>query len=72
MNLTKPKVSRLVRLAIVALVVSGSFAVNGERFLLAQSSDLEHRQRQYDRIRGLPVGPRTLIAVRLKSIQYEG
>lgn len=56
MNLTKPMVSRLIRLAVVALVVSGSFGGYNEQFLLAQVSDLEHRQRQYDRIRGLAVG----------------
>ena len=53
-GLPKHPASRLARLAIVALVAAGSFGGNSERFLLAQSSDLEHRQRQYDRIRGVP------------------
>ncbi|MYC83424.1 MAG: hypothetical protein F4X19_15245 [Acidobacteria bacterium] len=53
-GLSKQSASRLVRLAIVALVVTGSFGGNGGRFLLGQVSDLEHRQRQYDGIRGLP------------------
>ena len=54
LNLTKRTAIRLVGIAIAALVAAGSFGGNSERFLLAQSSDLEHRQRQYDRIRGLP------------------
>ena len=43
----------LVRTAVIALVAAGAIGGNSERFLLAQVSDLEHRQRQYDRIRGL-------------------
>ncbi len=50
---TKRIASRFVRLAIVAIVAAGSFGGNGERFLLGQVSDLEHRQRQQERIRGL-------------------
>ena len=45
--------SRFVHLALVALVWAGALGGNSERFLLAQASDFEHRQRQYDRIRGL-------------------
>ena len=51
---TKRIPSRFLRLAMVALVAAGAIGANSERSLLAQSSDLEHRQRQYDRIRGLP------------------
>ena len=54
MNLTKPKVSRFVRLAVVSLVAAVAIGGNRDRLLLAQVSDLEHRQGQYDRIRGLP------------------
>lgn len=54
MNLTTPMVGLLVRLAIVALVAAGATGGGNQQFLLAQSSDLEHRQRQYDRIRGIP------------------
>ena len=51
---TKRIPRRFVRLAIVLLVAAGFIVGNSERFLLAQASDLEHRQRQYDRIRGIP------------------
>ncbi len=54
MNLTKSKVCRVVRLVIVALVAAGAVGGNSNRFLLGQVSDLDHRQRQYDRIRGIP------------------
>ena len=54
MNLTKSKVCRYVRLVIVALVAAGAVGGNSNRFLLGQVSDLDHRQRQYDRIRGIP------------------
>ena len=53
-KLSKRFPTSFARLAIVALVVTGSFGGNSKQFLLGQSSDLEHRQRQYDRIRGLP------------------
>ena len=53
-GLSKQSASRLVRLAIIALGAAGAIGGNSERFLLAQVSDLEHRQRQYDGIRGLP------------------
>ena len=51
---TKRIPRRFVRLAIVLLVAAGFIVGNSERFLLGQASDLEHRQRQYDRIRGIP------------------
>ena len=52
-RLSKPAASRLGRLAIVALVVAGFMGGSNERILLGQASELEHRQRQRDRIRGL-------------------
>ena len=56
MNLTKRAADRLARLAIVAIVLAGVIGGNGERFLLGQVSDLEHRQRQNESVRGLAVG----------------
>ena len=44
--------SHFIRVALIAISSAGSFSVNNERILLAQASDLEHRQRQYDRFRG--------------------
>lgn len=56
MNLTKRVAASLARLAIVAIVLAGVIGGNGERFLLGQVSDLEHRQRQNESIRGRAAG----------------
>ena len=53
-KLSKRFATSFVRVAIFAFFVAGFIGGNNDRFLLAQSSDLEHRQRQYDRIRGIP------------------
>ncbi|MCY4057162.1 MAG: carboxypeptidase-like regulatory domain-containing protein, partial [Gammaproteobacteria bacterium] len=52
-NFSKRIESLFVRVAIVAMVVAGSIGGHNQRYLLGQVSDLEHRQRQSDRIRGL-------------------
>ena len=52
-TLTKPIASLFGRLAIGALVVAAAMGGNNAGSLLAQVSDLEHRQHQHDRIRGL-------------------
>lgn len=51
-NLSKRMASHFIRVALIAISLAGSFGVNNERILLAQAPDLEHRQRQYNRIRG--------------------
>ena len=56
MNLTKRVAGSLARLAIAVIVLAGVIGGHGERFLLGQVSDLEHRQRQNESIRGLAVG----------------
>ncbi len=56
MNLTKRVAGSLARLAIVAIVLAGVIGGNGQRFLLGQVSDLEHRQRQNQSIRGVAAG----------------
>ena len=53
MHPTKRVASSFVCVWIVAIFVAGSFGGNGERFLLGQATDLENRQRQNERIRGL-------------------
>ena len=52
-KLSKRIASLFVRVAIVAMAVAGSIGGHNERNLLGQVSDLEHRQRQSERIRGL-------------------
>ena len=52
-DLSNRIMNRFVRVAIVAIGLAGAMVGNNERSLLAQVSDLDHRQRQYDRIRGL-------------------
>ena len=53
MNLTKRIVGSFVRVAIVAIIVAGSIGGRNERFLLGQVSELDQRQMQRNRIRGL-------------------
>ena len=55
-KLSKRIVSRFVRFAIVAMVVAGSIGGHNQRYLLGQVSDLEHRQRQSESIRGFAAG----------------
>ena len=55
-KLSKQVASRWVRLAIIGIGLAIAIGGNNERLLLGQASDLEHRQRQYDRIRGLAGG----------------
>ena len=52
-DLSNRIMNRFVRVAIVAIGLAGAMVGNNARSLLAQVSDLDHRQRQYDRIRGL-------------------
>ena len=56
MNLAKRFAGSLARLAIAAIVLAGVIGGNGERYLLGQVSDLEHRKRQNEDVRGLAVG----------------
>jgi len=56
MNLTKRVAGSLARLVIVAIVLAGVIGGTGERFLLGQVSDLEHRQRQNESVRGRAAG----------------
>ena len=56
MNLAKRVAGSLARFAIIAIVLAGVIGGSGERFLLGQVSDLEHRQRQKESIRGLAAG----------------
>ena len=52
-NLTKRIVGSFVRVAIVAIIVAGSIGGRNDRFLLGQVSELDQRQMQRNRIRGL-------------------
>ena len=53
LRVAESTLGRYARFSIIALVVAGGMGGGNERSLLAQVPDLDHRQRQYDRIRGL-------------------
>ena len=55
-NLSKRIAGRFVRAAIVAMVAAGSLGGHNQRTLQAQVSELEHRQKQFESIRGFAAG----------------